>query len=107
MLLALLACAAAGASSDDAAETTCNYSRQRWTQEEPSLSLRQLEASSAAGGAQANLTLLPQDDGELSPASLDGSPYGLFLQRSPTGSKKWTIMIQGGGWCYDEVDCCE
>ena len=103
MLLALLACTAAGASLDDAEETTCNYSRQRWMQEEPSL--RQLKASSAAGGAQANLTLLPQTDGELSPASLDGSPYGLFIQRSSTGSKKWTIMIQGGGWCYDLVDC--
>merc|ERR1712232_1375046 len=21
------------------------------------------------------------------------------------GSTKWTIYIQGGGWCYDEKDC--
>jgi hypothetical protein len=51
------------------------------------------------------LTLLPQDKGEESPACLDGSPYGFYFVPSKTGSTKWTISINGGGWCYDEVDC--
>lgn len=28
-----------------------------------------------------------------------------FYQPSTTNSTKWTVAIQGGGWCYDEVDC--
>eukprot|EP00041_Stephanoeca_diplocostata_P011991 m.198822 g.198822 ORF g.198822 m.198822 type:complete len:445 (+) comp18762_c0_seq1:94-1428(+) len=51
------------------------------------------------------LTLLPQDRGDESPACLDGTPYGFFFQPSTTGSTKWTLSIEGGGWCYDEVDC--
>ena len=51
------------------------------------------------------LTLLPQDKGDESPACLDGSPYGFYFQPSTTGSTKWTVSINGGGWCYDEVDC--
>ena len=54
------------------------------------------------------LTLLPQHEGDLSPACLDGSPYGLYFSPSKSGkSTKWTIFIQGGGWCYDEVGCNE
>ena len=53
----------------------------------------------------APLTLLPQDKGDESPACLDGSPYGFYFQPSKTGSTKWTISIEGGGWCYDEQDC--
>lgn len=54
----------------------------------------------------ANLTFLPHDlsDPE-SPACLDGSPYGFYFVPSTTGSEKWTISINGGGWCYDEIDC--
>eukprot|EP00039_Didymoeca_costata_P013171 m.196175 g.196175 ORF g.196175 m.196175 type:complete len:428 (-) comp15696_c0_seq2:106-1389(-) len=55
--------------------------------------------------SQVPLILLPQDKGGDSPACLDGSPYGFYFQKSTTGSKKWTIFIDGGGWCYDEVDC--
>ena len=51
------------------------------------------------------LTLLPQDKGNESPACLDGSPYGFYFVPSTTGSTKWTVSINGGGWCYDEVDC--
>ena len=50
----------------------------------------------------ATLTLLPQDKGDESPACLDGSPYGFYFQPSTTGSTKWTIFINGGGWCYGE-----
>jgi len=61
----------------------------------------------ATTGASAPLTLLPQDDGDESPACLDGSPYGFYFVPSTTKSTKWTINIQGGGWCYDEVLCYE
>jgi hypothetical protein len=60
------------------------------------------EASEAGTG---KLVMLPQDKGDESPASLDGSPYGFYFSPSTTGSKKWSIYLQGGGWCYDEVDC--
>merc|ERR1711990_1036142 len=53
----------------------------------------------------APLTLLPQDKGDESPACLDGSPYGFYFVPSRTNSTKWTISIEGGGWCYDEVGC--
>ena len=58
-------------------------------------------------GASAPLTLLPQDKGDESPACLDGSPYGFYFIPSSTGSTKWTVSIEGGGWCYDEVRCYE
>ena len=48
------------------------------------------------------LTLLPSETGAL---CLDGSPYGFYFVPSTTGSKSWTIMIQGGGWCYNETLC--
>jgi len=53
------------------------------------------------------LHLVPQDRGDLSAAALDGSPYGFYFQPSPTHSKRWTIEIQGGGWCYNEELCWE
>mmetsp|Transcript_2977 Transcript_2977/g.7079 ORF Transcript_2977/g.7079 Transcript_2977/m.7079 type:complete len:419 (-) Transcript_2977:180-1436(-) len=51
------------------------------------------------------ITLLPQDSGDGSPAALDGSPYAVYFSPSLTGSTKWTISIDGGGWCYDETLC--
>eukprot|EP00040_Diaphanoeca_grandis_P002454 m.21715 g.21715 ORF g.21715 m.21715 type:complete len:432 (-) comp13512_c0_seq1:1662-2957(-) len=54
----------------------------------------------------APLTLLPQDEGDESPACLDGSQYGFYFNPSASGnSTKWTISIEGGGWCYDEDEC--
>ena len=53
----------------------------------------------------APLTLLPQDQGDESPACLDGSPYGLYHVKSRRNSTKWTIYLEGGGWCSDEVLC--
>ena len=50
----------------------------------------------------ADLYLLPQPDPESSPACLDGSPYGPYFRKSPTNSTKWTVSIEGGGWCYNE-----
>jgi len=49
------------------------------------------------------LTLLPLT--ENGPACLDGSAYGFYFQPSKSGSTKWTVSINGGGWCYDEIDC--
>ena len=53
------------------------------------------------------LTLLPQVAGDPeAPATLDGSPYGLYHKPSQSGrSTKWTISIEGGGWCYNEAEC--
>jgi len=62
------------------------------------------ETAAELSGA-APLTLLPQDKGDESPACLDGSPYGFYFVPSKTGSTKWTISIEGGGWCYDEDGC--
>ena len=74
------------------AAATCNYS-----EDAPEFSLT---------GAKVAPTFLPQDAGVLSPAALDGSPYGFYHTPSASGkSTRWTISIQGGGWCYDEVDC--
>jgi hypothetical protein len=52
-----------------------------------------------------NLTLFEQTDDE-SPACLDGSPYGVYF-RPNASSTKWTVFLEGGGWCYDEKDCLE
>lgn len=52
-----------------------------------------------------NVTLLPQNKGNESPACLDGSPYGYYYVPSKTKSTKWTISISGGGWCYNEDLC--
>ena len=41
------------------------------------------------------LTLLPQDAGVESPATLDGSPYGIYFKPSQSGtSTKWTVSIE-------------
>ena len=59
--------------------------------------------------SSAPLTLLPQDKGDESPACLDGSPYGFYFNKAKTvqGATKWTISIEGGGWCYDEDLCLD
>jgi len=84
-MLSLLAAATANA----AAPPTCNIS------EEPPVFVQ--------GGAPP--IFLAQDRGSLSPAALDGTPYGFYHQASTTNSTKWSISIQPGGWCYDEIDC--
>ena len=54
----------------------------------------------------APLTLLPQDKGNESPACLDGSPYGFYFTKSASGSTKWTISIEGGGWWCARLPAC-
>jgi hypothetical protein len=91
-----------------AAVLTCN------TAEELSADSAMPYSSHGGGGGflkepplrSAPLTLLPQDKGNESPACLDGSPYGFYFNPSKSGkSTKWTISIEGGGWCYDEDGC--
>ena len=50
----------------------------------------------ATYGAAALHTLPLQ--GDSGPACLDGTPYGFYFQPSTTGSTKWTVSIDGGGW---------
>eukprot|EP00040_Diaphanoeca_grandis_P015374 m.78372 g.78372 ORF g.78372 m.78372 type:complete len:447 (-) comp25112_c0_seq1:147-1487(-) len=54
----------------------------------------------------AKLVKIAQPAGEeaVYPAALDGSPFA-FYNGEVNPSTKWTINLQGGGWCYDEVDC--
>ena len=41
---------------------------------------------------------------------MDGSP-GSFYFHEATGDvendTKWLIFIEGGGWCYDDLDCVQ
>jgi hypothetical protein len=69
----------------------------------------QLASPAAATGLGVNegkLIKLPQPKGEEAtfPAALDGSPYAFYFAPS-TNSTLWSININGGGWCYDEMDC--
>lgn len=38
---------------------------------------------------------------------LDGTPGAFGVLKSPTNSSVWQIYQEGGGWCYDEMDCSE
>lgn len=52
------------------------------------------------------LVLLPQDQGDASPACLDGSAYGFYyVPAADPSSTLWTMWFEGGGWCYDEAAC--
>eukprot|EP00122_Pirum_gemmata_P011021 Pgem_evm1s10203 len=37
----------------------------------------------------------------------DGSPAMYAFQPSSSGSKKWAVMLEGGGQCYDHVSCTD
>jgi len=96
LLLCALVCAVAAAaprSPRSPPSKTCNYS-----QKPP-------EFAQVAESAKVKPTMLAQDKSSLSPAALDGSPYGFYFAPSATKSAKWTVFIHGGGWCYDEVGC--
>ena len=38
---------------------------------------------------------------------LDGTPAGFYYSPAsdPSAATSWQIYFQGGGWCYDEMDC--
>lgn len=42
-------------------------------------------------------------------ACLDGSPYAFYSAPATTtaGKTRWSINIEGGGWCYNETLCYE
>lgn len=67
-------------------------------------SLRALLLAATAGGAcaQFQLKLMKNHvaDGAL---CLDGSPAGYYLHAGDPA--KWIVAWQGGGWCWDELDC--
>jgi hypothetical protein len=60
----------------------------------------------ATATPSANLTLLPLSTGA---AALDGSPYGFYLVPYEgdiaAHRHRWTISIEGGGWCVGLEDC--
>lgn len=45
--------------------------------------------------------------GETEARCMDGSRFGYYFRpaSSTTGSTKWVIELQGGGWCYNEGAC--
>lgn len=53
-----------------------------------------------------DITLLPLESGA---AALDGSPYGFYFVRYSghvqAYKNRWTISIEGGGWCVGHEDC--
>ena len=56
--------------------------------------------ASIASASSANITLLPLSTGA---AALDGSPYGFYFEKYAgdvtAQSHRWTISLEGGGWC--------
>lgn len=95
MMLRLILAVSLGATAS-ASQVTCNPEAQEF---------RRNAMPEATDGRSATINFLAQDKGVNSPACLDGSPYGFYFVPSSTGSTKWTLSIDGGGWCYDEVDC--
>jgi len=96
-LLALSAAVATAVATASSAQSsppsaTCNYSEE------------EEDDRNFEGGGSPPI-FLPQDRGSRSPAALDGTPYGFYHVPSATNSTKWTVYLQPGGWCYDEVDC--
>ncbi len=65
-----------------------------------------LMLNSIAVASSANITLLPLSSGA---AALDGSPYGFYFEKYagnvPAHNGRWTISIEGGGWCVGIEDC--
>jgi len=62
---------------------------------DPSLKLPQVPKAD-------NIVFLPL---ETEAACLDGSPYAFYFVNGSSDNSKWTITIQGGGWCYNETGC--
>ena len=59
-----------------------------------------MAAVTAVAGGAVNITLLPLETGA---AALDGSTYGFFFVRADNPKEtRWTMSIEGGGWCVGE-----
>ena len=37
----------------------------------------------------------------------DGTPSGMYLRLSPSGSKTWVVHQMGGDWCTDAAKCLD
>ena len=62
-------------------------------------------AAMAPLAGAADLIMLPGSTA-VDATCLDGTPYGVYFQPgSGSGINNWVIYFQGGGWCYDEMDC--
>ena len=50
---------------------------------------------------------LLKDTANTGAVCLDGTPGGFYFSPAtdPAHKDDWQIYFQGGGWCYDEVDC--
>ena len=69
--------------------------------------LAALSLVGCASAATMNLTLLTEAALKDGAVCLDGSPAGYYFRPAATPDAKndWMIWFQGGGWCYDEIDC--
>ena len=65
-----------------------------------------LEYFESADGGVMKLHLL-NDTESTGAVCLDGTPAGFYYSPAANAdaSKSWQIYFQGGGWCYDEMDC--
>ena len=63
---------------------------------------------SASGGTPMQLHMMP-DKGLKGAGAvcLDGSDAGFYFAPATNAKNKndWQLYFQGGGWCYDEMDC--
>jgi hypothetical protein len=62
--------------------------------------------SSNSNGGEMKLQLL-NDTNSTGAVCLDGSPGGFYYSPAANADadSSWQIYFQGGGWCYDEMDC--
>lgn len=67
-----------------------------------------LLASMTCGLASQPWTLTLVEDATGMARCLDGSPPGFYIRPGfGSGSKKWVIHLQGGGWCASPSDCLQ
>eukprot|EP00946_MAST-07B_sp_MAST-7B-sp1_P000728 g728.t1 len=64
------------------------------------------EEAAASGQTVMNLYLLNETE-RTKAVCLDGTPAGFYFSPATSEEAKddWQIYFQGGGWCYNEVDC--
>ena len=70
------------------------------------VNFKRLAAIAAAPLVAAQQLIMLPDSVAVDATCLDGTPYGVYFSPgSGSGANKWVIYFQGGGWCYDEMDC--
>jgi hypothetical protein len=69
-------------------------------------SLPPARVGDSSHGLNLTLTMLPPALAKQHTSRcLDGSPYGYYIRRSASQSKKWVFFLEGGGLCVEGVDC--